>query len=146
MQLKVHILLDSSSLLVVKAFGISKHPETGEFILVMEEMDYDLKTYIQEHRDTLTWKEVYNIFWFDLHAIMTMHNHEKNILHRDMHFGNLLKRHSGTWYISDFGLSGEAKRPKGSVYGVLDFIPPEVMCGKEYTSKGDIYSCGMVLT
>ena len=135
-------MLDTSSLLVVKAFGISKDSKTGEFILIMETMDYDLKTYVQKHGNRLTWKEIYSMFWFSTHALRAMH-HEKNILHRDLHYGNLLRRYSGTWYISDFGLSGEVKRPKGSIYGLLYFVPPEVILGKEYTSKGDVYSLGI---
>src|SRR5438132_1288768 len=137
MQLKTHILLDSSSLLVVKVYGVSRNPKTGEYILVMEEMECDLKTYIKKHRDKLTSKEVYGMFWFAFSALGRMH--EKGLLHRDFHFGNILRRLNGTWLVSDFGLSG-AQGPSDSVYGILEFIPPEVIPksgkkGKEYTSK-----------
>jgi len=145
--MKTHILLDSSSLLVVKVYGVSRNPKTGEYILIMENLEYDLKTYVKERRDRLTSKEVYGMFWFVFSALGTMH--VRGLLHRNFHFGNILRTHNGTWLISDFGLSG-AQRPNDSVYGILEFIPPEIIptsskkC-KEYTSKSDIYSGGMIL-
>ncbi|CAI2164943.1 5795_t:CDS:1, partial [Funneliformis geosporum] len=51
----------------------------------------------------------------------------------------------GQWYISDFGFCGPADKHLRSIYGNLPYIAPEVINGKEYTFKSDIYSIGMLM-
>jgi serine/threonine protein kinase len=51
-----------------------------------------------------------------------------------------------TGFITDFGLSHPANHQKqeGQIFGVLPYIAPEVLRGRPYTKKADIYSFGIV--
>ncbi|RHZ43758.1 hypothetical protein Glove_856g7 [Diversispora epigaea] len=55
--------------------------------------------------------------------------HFKNIVHRDLHSGNILYNSRNTiWRISDLGLSGPVDKPSNSIYGNLPYIALEVIC------------------
>ncbi|POG59645.1 kinase-like domain-containing protein [Rhizophagus irregularis DAOM 181602=DAOM 197198] len=75
--------------------------------------------------------------------------HEKGLIHRDFHCGNMLQN-DGYTYITDLGLSQPANVLKSSqdeykkVYGVLPYVAPEVLRGKEYTQESDIYAFGII--
>ncbi|RGB28008.1 kinase-like domain-containing protein, partial [Rhizophagus diaphanus] len=73
--------------------------------------------------------------------------HELGYFHKDFHSGNILII-NGESYISDFGLSGPSneQRLDNKIYGVLPYIAPEVLNGKQYTLSSDIYSFGIVMT
>src|SRR5688572_677070 len=76
--------------------------------------------------------------------------HEKKIVHRDFHTGNILFRGgyvNGHYsYISDMGLCGEVDNiDPTKIYGVMPYVAPEVLRGKPYTQAADIYSFGMVM-
>ena len=47
--------------------------------------------------------------------------------------------------ISDLGFCGPADKSSKSIYGNLPYIAPEVITGKEYTFKSDIYSIAMLM-
>ena len=69
--------------------------------------------------------------------------HKNNIMHRDFKLANVL-RHNGILKIADFGFAkilnqeGMAKTMLGSPLNMA----PEVLSGKEYDSKADIWSIG----
>ena len=67
-------------------------------------------------------------------------------MHQDLHPGNLL--FSGDEYlnIADLGLCRPANQNSqtNKVYGVLPYVAPEVLHGKDYTMASDIYSFGIV--
>jgi serine/threonine protein kinase len=59
---------------------------------------------------------------------------------------NILKYGLKKTYISDFGLCRPANETNDQkIYGVLPYIAPEVLRGKPYTEKFDIYSLGIVI-
>src|SRR5204863_4482682 len=73
--------------------------------------------------------------------------HEKNMVHRDFHIGNILLI-GGYYrsYISDMGLCGEVGNVDTTkIYGVMPYVAPEVLRGKPYTQAADMYSFGMVM-
>ncbi|POG73005.1 kinase-like domain-containing protein, partial [Rhizophagus irregularis DAOM 181602=DAOM 197198] len=49
------------------------------------------------------------------------------------------------WSISDLGFCGPADKSSKCIYGNLPYIAPEVIIGKEYTFKSDIYSIAMLM-
>ena len=76
--------------------------------------------------------------------------HEKNMVHRDFHIGNILLLYDIKYgcglLISDMGLCGEVGNIDSTkIYGVMPYIAPEVLRGKPYTQAADIYSFGMVM-
>src|SRR6516162_10809511 len=64
----------------------------------------------------------------------------------DLHSGNILySQLNDDWYISDLGFCGPADKPSTAIYGNLAYIAPEVINGKGYTFKSDIYSIAMLM-
>ena len=71
--------------------------------------------------------------------------HEKKMVHRDFHIGNILlgNNYDGSIshysYISDMGLYGEVGNiDPTKIYGVMPYVAPEVLRGKPYTQAADI--------
>ena len=78
--------------------------------------------------------------------------HQKQIVHRDFHTGNILSNiislnlSSYNICISDMGLCGEAGNTDNTnIYGVMPYVAPEVLRGKPYTQAADVYSFGMIM-
>jgi serine/threonine protein kinase len=78
--------------------------------------------------------------------------HEKQMIHRDFHIGNILfdtyfmKEYDNKTYISDMGLCGEVGSvDKTKIYGIMPYVAPEVLRSKPYTQAADIYSFGMIM-
>jgi serine/threonine protein kinase len=106
-------------------------------------MDMDLRNYLQQNHNKLTWKERINIIFYVIRALLDIH--EENAIHRDLHSGNILSSNQKVFRISDLGFCGPADKPLNSVYGNLPYIAPEVIAKKETTFASDIYSIGMLM-
>jgi serine/threonine protein kinase len=113
-------------------------------MLVMDKMDFDLKKYLHQNHNQLTWKErirIINNIIISLYYI-----HYENEIHRDLHSGNILySQHYDNWDISDLGFCGPADKSSESIYGNLPYVAPEVIAGKGYTFKSDIYSIAILM-
>src|SRR2546421_3752453 len=113
-------------------------------MLVMNEMNMDLRNYLQQNHNQLTWKERIQIANDIIVALSAIH--DENAIHRDLHSGNFLYLQSTQRFdISDLGFCGPADKSPTSIYGNLPYIAPEVISRKEYTFKSDIYSIGMLM-
>src|SRR5579859_7470184 len=113
-------------------------------MLVMNKMDMDLRTYLRQNHNKLTWKEGIQIAYDIINAIYRIHL--EGAIHRDLHSGNILYSHGiYSFFISDLGFCGPADKPLNSVYGNLPYIAPEVITGKVTSNASDIYSIGILL-
>src|SRR6266536_6340558 len=112
-------------------------------MLVMNELDTDLRKYLQQNHNQLTWKERIQIATDIILALSRIH--DENAIHRDLHSGNILYNIGGSFNISDLGFCGPADKPLKSIYGNLPYIAPEVIVGKKQTFKSDIYSIAMLM-
>src|SRR6266498_962338 len=107
-------------------------------------MSVNLREYLQQNHNQLTWKERIKITFLIIDALYWIHK-EKSI-HRDLHSGNILySQFNNSWRISDLGFCGPADKSSTSIYGNLPYIAPEVINGKEYTFKSDIYSIAILM-
>src|SRR3954467_9938719 len=97
-------------------------------MLVLEQMEEDLKAFISETYTTITWKTVYDLFWRILSKLYSIH--EAKFVHKDLHSGNVLHRFDGAWFLADLGFCGPVGEPVESVYGNLPYMAPEVIRGK----------------
>ncbi|GBC25530.1 kinase-like domain-containing protein [Rhizophagus irregularis DAOM 181602=DAOM 197198] len=139
-----HLTISNKWAEIVLCNGLTQNPENGEYMIVMERMDADLRGYLRQNNKTLTWERRIKIAFDIIEALYFIH--EENVIHRDLHSGNVLYFHGyDSWYISDLGFCGPADNPLNSIYGNLPYIAPEVILGKEYTQASDIYSIGMIM-
>jgi serine/threonine protein kinase len=113
-------------------------------MLVMRQMDIDLREYLRQNHHKLTWKERINILFDITNALLDIH--EEDAIHRDLHSGNILSsKPSNAFRISDLGFCGPVDKPPNSVYGNLPYVAPEVIVGKQTTFASDIYSIAMLM-
>ncbi|POG70632.1 kinase-like domain-containing protein [Rhizophagus irregularis DAOM 181602=DAOM 197198] len=140
-----HFTISNKHPNIVQCFGLTQDPSNGNYMLVMNIADLNLREYLQRNYNQLTWKRkiqfAYNILTTALKDI-----HDENAIHRDLHSGNILfKEINQKFVISDLGFCGPADKSSKSIYGNLPYIAPEVISGKEYTFKSDIYSIAMLI-
>ncbi|PKC58633.1 kinase-like protein [Rhizophagus irregularis] len=113
-------------------------------MLVIHKADMDLRKYLQQTQNQLTWKERIKVADDIIVALVGIH--DENVIHRDLHSGNILYSNLNQyWYISDLGFCGPADKSTESIYGNLPYIAPEVISGKNTTKKSDVYSIGMLM-
>ncbi|KAK7337956.1 hypothetical protein VNO77_18550 [Canavalia gladiata] len=75
------------------------------------------------------------------------HCHTLGIAHRDIKPDNLLFDSANNLKLSDFGSAewfGEGRSMSG-VVGTPYYVAPEVVMGREYEEKVDVWSCGVIL-
>ncbi|KAJ3159282.1 hypothetical protein HDU86_001885 [Geranomyces michiganensis] len=78
--------------------------------------------------------------------------HERSIIHRDIKGGNILLDENGVAKISDFGISKKNEykfayrfNSRMSLQGSVHWMAPEVIKGKGYSAKVDIWSLGCLI-
>src|SRR5207248_428224 len=132
---------------IVKCYGIS-HDLEGNYLMVMEYMEGgSLRKYLDNNYGKL--------FFFDkLGQLCDIAKglsfiHQKELVHRDFHSGNILNEVVGEnvlFFIADLGLSKlSSKSNDGKIVGVLPYVSPEVLTKKAYSEASDIYSFGMIM-
>src|ERR1051325_3506349 len=100
-QVESHILV-SNSVDVVRCYGITKDPETNNFMMVMEYIkNGSLRQHLNNSFNSLDWSEkLYNLYRIAL-GLSKIHN--EGLIHQDFHGVNILcdEKYS---YITDLGL------------------------------------------
>ncbi|RIA93512.1 kinase-like domain-containing protein [Glomus cerebriforme] len=145
-ELGAHIEMNGS-IYVIQCYGMSKDPKTKNFILVMDYQERgSIRYYLDKHFDSIYWEEKLYILQNIAEGLSRIH--KRDLVHRDFHSGNILKGINFEATITDLGLSRPAKElnrnGKNEIFGVLPYIAPEVLQGKDYTEKSDIYSFGVL--
>ncbi|GBB89386.1 hypothetical protein RclHR1_16050003 [Rhizophagus clarus] len=136
-----HLTISNKWPEVVQCYGLTQDPSNGNYMLVMNELDTDLRKYLQQNHNQHTWKEKIQIAVNIIDALSKIHN--ENAIHRDLHSGNILFKDK--FFLSDLGFCGPADKPLKSIYGNLPYIAPEVIIRKEQTYKSDIYSIAILM-
>ncbi|POG61358.1 kinase-like domain-containing protein [Rhizophagus irregularis DAOM 181602=DAOM 197198] len=141
---KSHLTINNKWPDIVRCYGMTQNPSNGNYMLVMMKLDMDLRKYLQQNNERLTWKERIRITFEITNALYWIH--KEKAIHRDLHSGNILySQFNDGWFISDLGFCGPADKSSKSIYGNLPYIAPEVINGKGYTFKSDIYSVAILM-
>ncbi|CAG8561344.1 13463_t:CDS:2, partial [Dentiscutata heterogama] len=138
-----HFTIDRIAQYLVPCHGLTKDPETGNFMLVLRYMMTNLRNFLLENNSSISWEQRYDIL-YEIAACLN-EIHRRNNVHRDLHSGNILIRHTLALYISDLGFCGPVDKPLNCIYGNLPYIAPEIMCEMPYTTMADIYSLAIIM-
>ena len=144
----MHYKLGVNNIFITKLYGISQDPETKNYIMVLDYAENgSLRNCLDTNYDKLSW----NYKFFNLYDIANGLGiiHRKELIHRDLHIGNILSFSLYT-SITDMGLCKPAdyiasENTKKNTYGVLPYIAPEILRGQNYTRASDIYSFGIIM-
>ncbi|PKY33760.1 hypothetical protein RhiirB3_452927 [Rhizophagus irregularis] len=85
---KSHLTISNKRAEIVQCYGLTQNSTNGNYMLVMMEMDIDLRKYLQQNHNQLTWKERIGIAYEIILALYRIHGENAN--HRDLHSGNIL--------------------------------------------------------
>ncbi|UZO22868.1 uncharacterized protein OCT59_015217 [Rhizophagus irregularis] len=146
-EIELHIMINSDC--VTKCFGITRDPESNNFMMVMEyAKDGSLRQYLNNRFNSIKWDDKLDILQRIAYGLNSIH--EKGLIHHDFHCGSMLKRGSET-IITGLELcqpanvkSSQNNEYEKKVYGVLPYVAPEVLRGGEYTQASDIYAFGII--
>jgi serine/threonine protein kinase len=103
-----------------------------------------LRNYLDTNYNNLSWNDkIYHLLNI---ACGIQHIHNNELIHRDLHVGNLLM--DDDIVITDMGLCKPADCDAttiSNIYGVLPYIATEILRGQNYTKAADIYSFGIIM-
>ncbi|EXX53985.1 Dbf20p [Rhizophagus irregularis DAOM 197198w] len=125
-ELKIHWKFTVLSDFLLKFYGITKDPETEEFLMILDVAQKgNLRSFLSSNFNKILWNhKIGHLYWIasnldDLHGL--------GYFHKDFHSGNILQISDYKSYISDFGLSGPSNKQKSDdkICGVLPYIAPE---------------------
>ncbi|EXX64729.1 Ste11p [Rhizophagus irregularis DAOM 197198w] len=144
-EVKEYSISKSSNILNI--YGISQNPDTKEYIMVLQyAKEGNFNHWISRNYEYFNWKDKISVLLNIVNGLKEIH--QRNLVHRDFHTGNILILNYISYFsncvlISDMGLCGEVDETK--IYGVMPYMAPEVLRGKLYTQAADIYSFGMIM-
>ncbi|CAB4418734.1 unnamed protein product [Rhizophagus irregularis] len=132
---------------VVRCFGITKDPKTNNFIMVMKLIKDSLRQHLNNNFISYNWKKKLRNLCVIATGLIDIH--DKGLIHHDFHCGNILSDLVDNAYITDLELCQPANLEHSwsnnkKIYGVLPYVASEVLRGREYTQKSDIYGFGII--
>ncbi|EXX61031.1 kinase-like domain-containing protein [Rhizophagus irregularis DAOM 181602=DAOM 197198] len=86
----------------VRCFGITKDPKTNDFMMVMELKDYSLRQHLNNSFISMNWEEKLFTLYNIADGLEDIHNEE--LIHQDLHCGNILSNDIHQAFITDLGL------------------------------------------
>ncbi|OWZ22026.1 TKL protein kinase [Phytophthora megakarya] len=145
----------------IKLMALFKHPKIVGFIGVSwsDKQDLcavtefmakgDLYGYLERRKGKLNWPD--HKVWLaeDIaEALVYLHSLNPKVIHRDLKSKNILLDNKYRAKLSDFGISRKRSVEETMTAGVgtIYWTAPEVLMGKKYTEKADIYSFGIVMS
>src|ERR1044072_6514752 len=128
-------------------YGITQNNDTKNFIIIMKYYKYDLRNYITRSKDfnNIKWDKKLKILKHIAEGLV--HIHLQNIIHHDLHSGNILCENEDDVVISDLGISKSAMESinDNKIYGIFSYMAPVTLQRKECTKASDIYSFSIIM-
>ena len=115
---------------VITFYGITREPTTRNYALVLKLEDSDLRHYLNQNYNLLTWEGRLCIIQRICSGLRSIHNY--GFIHKDFHIGNILHsilNNQSFTYIGDFGFCIPANETssKSNIYGVMPYMAPEIL-------------------
>ncbi|GBC08906.1 hypothetical protein RclHR1_08480009 [Rhizophagus clarus] len=110
-----HLIIGNKWATIVQCFGIAQDPSNGNYMLVMLEMDVELRKYLQQYHKQ---KKEYKLLLL-MHYIEFIRKRPFiEIYIPEIYCIKLNQR----FYISDLGFCGPVDKPLKNIYGNLPYI------------------------
>ncbi|RHZ78856.1 hypothetical protein Glove_155g21 [Diversispora epigaea] len=131
----------------VDCHGISKNPSTQNYIIVTDLLDGSLHNFLTKNFWDLGWQYKLDILSSITSSLSGLHG--KNLAHCNLHSENILMNYNFNLHGLDcLDLENDLilnYNKNNEIYGLIPYIPPEVLRGNQFTSEGDIYSFGGIM-
>ena len=136
---------------IIKFFEVFESKKPKQMINIVTEYadGGDLSEKIKERKNKnnyFTESEILD--YFTQICLAIKHIHENKIIHRDLKSGNIFLMKNGLVKLGDFGISKKFQKTtdKAKTFiGTPYYLSPEIIDGKPYDSKSDIWSLGVLL-
>src|SRR3954467_8529232 len=134
---------------IMWCFGITKDPESNDFMMVMGyAKNGSLRQCLNNSFNSMKWGRKLDILKSIAGGLRDIHS--QGLIHHDFHCGTILELNNDYIQITDLGLCQPAnvkpsQNEHKNIYGVLPYVAPEVLRGKEYTQESDIYGFGIII-
>lgn len=148
-QLNHKNIINLKEIVTDKQDALDFRKDKGNFYLVFEYMDYDLKGLQESGKVDFDVTNIASIMKQLLDGLNYCHS--KNFLHRDIKTSNILMNFKGEVKLADFGLARfynaeDKERLYTNKVITLWYRPPELLLGEErYGPAIDVWSCGCIL-
>src|SRR5579862_7199548 len=84
-------------------YGITQDPETKNYVMVLDyAKNGSLRNYLDTNYYKLSWDNKINYLYFIISGLTNIHKNE--LIHRDLHIGNILHENYSHIYLTDMGL------------------------------------------
>ena len=105
-----------------------------------------LQKFIAKYSRYLKWEKKIKILYGIILGLNFIH--QAGLIHHDFHSGNILHFNElpQKVLIGDLGLSNSTNQETSEIIGVMPYIAPDVLNGRPYTQKSDIYSFGILMS
>ena len=132
---------------VSEYYGMTQDPVTKDMMIIMPYYSSgDLIHYITNHFYDVIWNKKLVDLLDIIAGLIQIHN--VNIVHRDLHSGNIFLKQKNYTVIGDLGISKSATEStddNNENYGIIPYMAPEIFHGYNNTAASDIYSFGMIM-
>ncbi|GBB92185.1 hypothetical protein RclHR1_01980010 [Rhizophagus clarus] len=130
---------------IIYLYGFTKNPNTSNYMAII---DYASKGNLRRNLTKMienNWNQRLLMLYQIISGLDEIH--KQNLIHCDLHDGNILSHNNNKIFISDLGLCQPVKSflKKYDIYGVIPFMAPEVLRGNSYTTASDIYSFSIIM-
>ncbi|KAI8923538.1 kinase-like domain-containing protein [Entophlyctis helioformis] len=143
---EIQTLLMSKHPHIVNVREIVTTPSLSGVFIVMEYLDHDLKTLMEDMKSPFLLSEIKTLLKQLLSAVACLHRNW--IMHRDLKTSNLLMNNRGRIKVADFGLARRYGSPLGPITPLvvtLWYRAPELLLGaKSYSTAVDMWSIGCI--
>ncbi|KAG9293395.1 hypothetical protein G9A89_006680 [Geosiphon pyriformis] len=132
---------------ILECYGITKDITTDEYVMVLPFAEHgDLRAFLKLNKDILIWDMFLRILFQIAGGLRFIH--KSKLVHGDLHPGNILVFITNPLkvVISDLGLCRPADDTpqSGKIYGVLEYLVPEIFEEGSHTKYRDIYSFAII--
>jgi len=127
-------------------YGITQDPITKDYMIVTKFVEQvNLRNFIYNNFFSLSWLQKLELL--QSIAIGLDKIHSSGLSHNNFHSGNILvtsEEETISIIISDLGVLGPADKSYDT-FGVIQYTPPEILRGHNYTKYSDIYFFAMLM-